>query len=112
MPRVARGLRLLGSLIHISLINSKVEWGSYVPGSNQININKTAKNGVRVENLIHEALHVLFEKQSLYPHIKGHPRTKALWEHEEELVKGLTPGIISLMTDNGVDLSPLEKLIK
>src|SRR3990167_8811421 len=102
MPRVARSLRLLGSLIRIRLINSNLEWGSYVAGSNQINISTRAKNKVRVENLIHEALHVLIEKQDMYFHIKGHPRTKYLDKHEEELVSRLTPGIISLMADNGV----------
>lgn len=112
MPRVARSLRLLGSVIQIKIVNSAINWGSYAPGANQIQLSNKSKNGARLEHLIHEAIHAILEKQDLYSHIKGQFQTASLDEHEEELVKGLTPGILSLLVDNGVDLSPLSKLVK
>lgn len=114
--RRARNFHLLGFTFQVRLarrvvVEKEISWASYDPNTDEIEIDQSLSLGSRVAYLVHEAVHGIIELQGLGKFFRGRDK-QARDKSEEDFVLKFIPGLMSFLRDNGVDLAPLEHLVR
>lgn len=107
-----RTLWFMGAEIKVRLVRTIGDaWADHTPGQDALRVSRDQSLSARTESLYHEMLHIAFEKLGLWQELKGRSR-KEKDDTEERFIRTLSPVLLAFLKDNGVDVSPLEKVVR